>query len=104
MRWFTPLLEVDLCDHATLASAHILWETGYLEQKQAVHFQTQSGILTVQQTQMEKAPLELDFPAESVEAAEPSIDLRKALNVPLVLVWKAKNRVHLVETDTEQTV
>lgn len=104
LRWFTPLLEVNLCGHATLASAHVLWETGYLEQEQAVHFQTRSGILTVQQTQIEEAPLELDFPAESVETAEPSSDLRKALKVPLVSVWKAKNGVYLVETDAEQTV
>lgn len=104
LRWFTPLLEVDLCGHATLASAHILWEAGYLNQERSVHFQTRSGIMTVQQTQIEEAPLELDFPAKSVEAAEPFSDLKKALHVPVVSTWKAKNGIYLIETDTEQTV
>src|SRR5713226_10423332 len=48
LRWFTPTLEVDLCGHATLASAHMLWEQGHLRPDQPARFQTRSGVLTAQ--------------------------------------------------------
>ena len=43
LRWFTPKMEVDLCGHATLASAHILFEKGYLQPKATANFNTLSG-------------------------------------------------------------
>ena len=46
LRWFTPAVEVDLCGHATLASAHILWETSRLPADQPALFETRSGRLT----------------------------------------------------------
>ena len=46
LRWFTPTVEVALCGHATLASAHVLWETGRLRPQQPARFHTQSGLLT----------------------------------------------------------
>ena len=46
LRWFTPAVEVALCGHATLASAHILWETGLLAQDEEARFHTASGLLT----------------------------------------------------------
>ena len=46
LRWFTPEVEVDLCGHATLASAHVLWETGELARDEKAVFHTRSGILT----------------------------------------------------------
>jgi len=46
LRWFTPAVEVDLCGHATLASAHILWEAGVLAPEQPARFHTRSGLLT----------------------------------------------------------
>ena len=49
LRWFTPAVEVDLCGHATLASAHALWETDRLEQKATARFHTRSGLLTAHQ-------------------------------------------------------
>src|ERR1700693_5511445 len=45
LRWFTPTVEVDLCGHATLASAHFLWEEGHLKPDQAARFHTRSGVL-----------------------------------------------------------
>src|SRR6187401_1773917 len=48
LRWFTPEVEVDLCGHATLASAHVLWEEGHLERDEPALFQTRSGALTAQ--------------------------------------------------------
>src|SRR4051812_32796048 len=46
LRWFTPSVEVDLCGHATLASAHVLWETGELRADEQARFHTKSGLLT----------------------------------------------------------
>jgi PhzF family phenazine biosynthesis protein len=48
LRWFTPALEVELCGHATLASAHILWEAGYLKPDEGARFYTLSGLLTAE--------------------------------------------------------
>src|SRR3979411_3216039 len=47
LRWFTPAVEVDLCGHATLASAHILWDTGRLKPTEKARFHSRSGVLTV---------------------------------------------------------
>src|SRR4051812_16047473 len=46
LRWFTPTVEVDLCGHATLAAAHVLWETNRLRADQVAEFQTRSDLLT----------------------------------------------------------
>lgn len=46
LRWFTPAVEVDLCGHATLASAHVLWEEAHIEPTSQARFQTASGLLT----------------------------------------------------------
>src|SRR2546427_7115689 len=51
LRWFTPLAEVDLCGHATLASAHILWEQEYLQAGEQARFITRSGLLTAARKQ-----------------------------------------------------
>ena len=63
LRWFTPVSEVDLCGHATLATAHILWEEGHLPHGEPALFETRSGLLTAR-----PGPdgIELDFPAEPV--------------------------------------
>ena len=60
LRWFTPKLEVDLCGHATLASAHVLWQQGKATSNE-IRFSTRSGILTALNRQGE---IELDFPLE----------------------------------------
>src|SRR6478672_16109 len=46
LRWFTPTAEVDLCGHATLASAHVLWQAGYANPGSTIDFQTRSGRLS----------------------------------------------------------
>src|SRR3974390_2267147 len=46
LRWFTPAVEVDLCGHATLAAAHVLWEDGLLAANAEARFHTRSGLLT----------------------------------------------------------
>jgi len=60
LRWFTPKVEVRLCGHATLATAHILWERGVLAPDREARFQTLSGLLTARR---DGALIELDFPA-----------------------------------------
>ena len=75
LRWFTPKLEVDLCGHATLASAHVLWrELGVLHEP--LCFQTRSGALTATR---EGESISLDFPADPVEAVNLPVGLEEAL-------------------------
>jgi PhzF family phenazine biosynthesis protein len=60
LRWFTPTVEMDLCGHATLASAHILWETGIVPGDKQIRFHTRSGLLTITRS---RDWIEMDFPA-----------------------------------------
>jgi predicted PhzF superfamily epimerase YddE/YHI9 len=70
LRWFTPTVEVDLCGHATLASAHALWESGHAAPDSVLRFHTRSGLLTAAQR---GDWIELDFPAlGSTEVRVPS--------------------------------
>lgn len=61
LRWFTPLAEVDLCGHATLAAAHFLWEAGQLPHHAAARFQTRSGLITA--VRRGDGLVTMDFPA-----------------------------------------
>jgi PhzF family phenazine biosynthesis protein len=60
LRWFTPVAEVELCGHATLASAHYLWQQGKLDAGETARFHTKSGLLTASQRD---GWITLDFPA-----------------------------------------
>lgn len=62
LRWFTPTTEVELCGHATLAAAHIIWETGMLAHEEEILFETLSGDL---RARVHEGWIELDFPAET---------------------------------------
>ncbi|MBI9046259.1 MAG: PhzF family phenazine biosynthesis protein [Anaerolineaceae bacterium] len=64
LRWFTPAAEVDLCGHATLASAHILWESGLEKPGTLIQFFTRSGLLTAS---LSGEWIELNFPVTRVE-------------------------------------
>ena len=75
LRWFTPVAEVDLCGHATLATAHALWETKRLAKGEPARFDTRSGRLTASQA---SDAIRMDFPAEPAEACDPG-DLANAL-------------------------
>ena len=66
LRWFTPTVEVDLCGHATLATAHALWQTGRLAAGSDARFQTRSGVLTATRRD---GLIELDFPATPPDPA-----------------------------------
>jgi predicted PhzF superfamily epimerase YddE/YHI9 len=71
LRWFTPTVEVDLCGHATLASAHILWTTGLVKGHAPIRFETRSEILSAE---FESGRIVLDFPSESPDPADLPID------------------------------
>lgn len=100
LRWFTPTLEVDLCGHATLASAHVLWETGQLAATETARFHTRSGILTaVRRGEW----IELDFPATPDEPVEAPPGLAEGLGVPIRYVGKSRFD-YLVELESEEAV
>ena len=67
IRWFTPTVEVDLCGHATVASAHVLWQSGRIELNEVARFASASGPL---EARRDGDLIELDFPARPVEQAE----------------------------------
>jgi len=85
LRWFTPTSEVDLCGHATLATAHVLWESGVLASDAEAVFHTRSGILRASRAD---DWIELDFPAQPVEESAPPKDLLDALGVQPVFVGR----------------
>jgi predicted PhzF superfamily epimerase YddE/YHI9 len=78
LRWFTPGLEVDLCGHATLASAHALWEEGHLPAYETARFHTRSGLLTASRSD---GLIWLDFPATPAKAVDPPPDLLAGVGV-----------------------
>ncbi len=100
LRWFTPSVEVDLCGHATLASAHILWETGAVDAGNRIEFDTRSGVLTAARN---GDWIELDFPATPEEEASCNIDLERALGETPTYVGKSAFDF-LVELASEQLV
>jgi PhzF family phenazine biosynthesis protein len=100
LRWFTPTVEVSLCGHATLASAHVLWEDGRLPRDRQARFHTKSGLLTADRR---GDWIELDFPAKHAEPASPLAGLAEALGAKPSYV--GKNQLdYLVEVDSEATV
>ena len=84
LRWFTPTVEVDLCGHATLASAHVLWESGRLAEGEPARFATRSGTLAA--VRMADGRIELDLPVDRVRAVEAPAGLEVALGSAPVFV------------------
>ena len=100
LRWFTPTVEVELCGHATLASAHALVEGGELEPGLPVRFHTLSGVLTAI---VAGDWIELDFPATPDEPAPPPAGLAEALGASPRYVGKSRFD-YLVELESEAVV
>ena len=112
LRWFTPVAEVDLCGHATLASAHVLWESGRLAAGTPARFQTKSGLLTAIQAAghpIGAAPagaspwIELDFPVTPDEKLSAPPGLADAIGATPRYVGRSKFD-YLLELDDEGTV
>ena len=92
LRWFTPKLEVDLCGHATLASAHVLFEhLAYAEK--VINFHTRSGLLTVKR---EGDIYQMDFPAQAPERLKAHPSLLPSFNITPAKVLKSKVYYFLV--------
>jgi predicted PhzF superfamily epimerase YddE/YHI9 len=97
LRWFTPAVEVDLCGHATLASAHVLWEEGVLPPGDTAVFHTRSGRLTAQRglgagpfDEEESIEIEMDFPAYFAVPADPPPSLLEALGAEALYVGRSR--------------
>ncbi len=100
LRWFTPRCEVDLCGHATLASAHCLWEEGYIDEKSEARFHTRSGLLTARKAD---GRIELNFPREEEMASTPPLDLINGIGVKIL--YTGKNRMdYIIEVESENSV
>ena len=100
LRWFTPAVEVELCGHATLASAHTLFETGLLQPDEEARFYTLSGLLTAR---LNGDEIELNFPATPAEPASALPGMLEALGVSPRYVGKNAFD-YLLEVPTEQEV
>ena len=101
LRWFTPAVEVDLCGHATLASAHVLWQDGHLLEGRQARFHTRSGLLTADRR---GDWIEMDFPAKVAAPAEPPAELLPALGLPHAKFVGKNAFDYLVEVDSDETL
>ncbi|MCC5613844.1 PhzF family phenazine biosynthesis protein [Nostoc sp. CHAB 5836] len=100
LRWFTPTVEVPLCGHATLASAHVLWSEGHLSPNEVARFYTKSGVLVAK---LQGEWIELDFPVNHSQATVAPPELGQALGVPYKSV--CQNALgYLVELESEELV
>ncbi len=99
LRWFTPAVEVDLCGHATVASAHVLWADGHLAEGAQARFHTRSGLLTADRR---GAWIELDFPAKRAEPAEPPPALLSSLGLEQAAFVGRNAFDYLVEIASEE--
>ena len=91
LRWFTPTVEVDLCGHATLASAHVLWKTGRVARNVPIRFRTKSGVLTCHAN---GERIEMDFPAEPASpVASPA---EEAFAIGSTPIFVGRNRMDLL--------
>jgi predicted PhzF superfamily epimerase YddE/YHI9 len=101
LRWLTPAVEVDLCGHATLASAHVLWEDRRLPEGRQARFHTRSGLITADRR---GAWIEMDFPAKIAAAVEPPPDLLAGLGVRKANFVGKNVFDYLVELESEAAV
>ncbi len=100
LRWFTPEAEVDLCGHATLASAHILFTLGIIPETEDAVFSTKSGVLTARR---KSDLIEMDFPSEDPWEVEVPEDLLMA--IPSVPLYVGRNRFDYIALyESEETV
>lgn len=86
LRWFTPWVEVDLCGHATVAAAHVLYE--HLDyDNNVIEFQSRSGILTVEKRNSQYL---LNFPTDNLTKIENAPHLIDAIGMTPVAIYQGK--------------
>jgi PhzF family phenazine biosynthesis protein len=100
LRWFTPTVEVDLCGHATLASAHVLWSEGRVDEE-AITFATRSGELVARRCD---GGIELDLPALHAARHDPPAGLFEALGIAEGTFAATDDGWYLVELADERAV
>lgn len=100
LRWFTPAVEVDLCGHATLASAHVLWTEGHLDPATPARFHTKSGLLTCEKR---GDWIEMSFPAKLEQPADAPEGLAAGIGAELKYVGRNQFD-YLVEVADETTL
>jgi PhzF family phenazine biosynthesis protein len=101
LRWFTPAVEVALCGHATLASAHVLFSTGSSARGRPITFHSASGPLTARQ---DGQAIALDFPAQPASQADPPAGLLAALGIATPVWTGASATDFLVVVGTQDEV
>ncbi len=101
IRWFTPTMEVNLCGHATLASAHVIFTELKLQGDRIAFHSDKSGALGVERR---GDRLILDFPAYAITESEGSEALASALGKTPVKIWSAINNGVMVRLETERDV
>ncbi|HSP16776.1 MAG TPA: PhzF family phenazine biosynthesis protein [Thermoanaerobaculia bacterium] len=101
LRWFTPAVEVDLCGHATLASAHALFSEGLLKPNETARFHTRSGLLTAKR---DGEWIELNFPAMLDTPAEAPPGLLESLGVKKPAYVGRNKFDYLIEVSSEEEV
>jgi PhzF family phenazine biosynthesis protein len=97
LRWFTPTVEVDLCGHATLAAAHVLFQH-YFPSLETVEFSTKRDRLTVSR---DGHLFRMDFPARPAISVEITQSLISALNVKPREIWLAEKLMAVLDSETE---
>jgi PhzF family phenazine biosynthesis protein len=100
LRWFTPETEVQFCGHATLSSAHILWETGVENKQDAIQFNTLTGKLFARYKQ---GKVELDFPAFDTQKAPVQKNVNMALGIVPIFTGTTRT-IYLIEVEDLETL
>jgi len=101
LRWLTPAVEVDLCGHATVASAHVLWQDGHVPEGRQARFHTRSGLLTADRRD---EWIELNFPAKIAKEVEAPAGLLRGLGVDGARFIGLNAFDYLVEIESEDAV
>lgn len=100
LRWFTPVTEVDLCGHATLASAHVLWELDEVGHDETISFETLSGQLSARRAE---DGVHLDFPRLDAVGVSPPADLGAGLGTEVIGAWTSRHAL-IAEVPTPAVV
>lgn len=101
LRWFTPTHEVDLCGHATLASAHVLWGEGFLAPADSARFETKSGVLTAERNDKW---ITMDFPTDPASPCDPPSRLLEGLSLDAPVYVGRSERDYLVHCSSAADV
>lgn len=97
LRWFTPVVEVDLCGHATLASAHVIFEK-IDKNKNEIEFRSRSGELRVFK---QEEYIQLDFPAAEIQQCEIPLEITNAFGKEPKEVWKSDDYIAVYENESD---